>query len=100
MPLLFPFSFAPFLLVLSSAVPDTCMLESTTETNIRIVNDLQKYKILTLRCSAISFSSTLQIMFSLSLSLMYTSMYAFEYLANLNGELLKPGFICGNWRLK
>lgn len=43
-----------------------------------------------------SFSSTLQIILSLSHSRMYTSIYAFEYFVNLNGELLNPGFVCGN----
>jgi hypothetical protein len=29
----------------------------------------------------------------LSLSRIYTSMYAFEYFVNLNGVLLKPGLV-------
>jgi hypothetical protein len=37
---------------------------------------------------------------SLSLSLMYTSMYAFEYFVNLNGVWLNAGFCCGNWTIR
>lgn len=47
-----------------------------------------------------SFSSTLQMTLSLSVSLMYTSMYAFEYFVNLNGVWLNAGFCCGNWTIR
>lgn len=43
-----------------------------------------------------SFSSTLHITFSLSLSRIYTSIYALEYFVNLKGELLNPGLVCGS----
>lgn len=70
------------------------------EHEIKKLNLVFTNKHLTLRCSAISFSSTLQIIFSLSLSRMYTSMYALEYFVNLNGELLNPGFVWGSCLMK
>jgi hypothetical protein len=46
-----------------------------------------------------SFSSTLQTTLSLSASRMYTSIYAFEYLVNLNSVLLNPGLVCGSCKV-
>jgi hypothetical protein len=37
---------------------------------------------------------------SLSLSRMYTSIYAFEYLVNLKGVVFKAGFVCGSCKNK